>query len=796
MKTKLCSAFVAAIRQSAANIPTNKCGALPRRRHGALLALALLSTINWQVSSLLAQGTAFTYQGRLNDGGAPANGSYDVQFMLYDASAGGSQAGPVLTNGATAVSNGLFTVTLDFGAGVFTGSNYWLDIAVRTNGAGTFTELSPRQELTPVPYAIFANTSSNLSGTVSAAQLSGTLTNGQLFHSAVTVDAGPGLSGGGKVTLGNTITLTNAGVLSVTGNADITATPVSGAVTLGDTGTSLDVAEYPGQARRQRKFRHHQHHAGRRVESALSGGQPGHHLLWQRASFRTVITMETSSAASAPGICRRAASTIRPMGSRRFTTTPAAPTTRPVGPGRWGTTRSAPTTRPMAWRRCKPTRMAPPTRPVAIRRFIPTRTGRATRPTVVERCHSNVTGSNNTANGGNALFANTDGTNNTANGYQALFSNLYSSDNTANGYEALYSSTSGFQNTATGSQALYANTGGYYNTADGYEALYANTNGAGNTADGYGALFYNGNGNNNTAVGYSALENHVGGGNTAVGSLAFSTQNDVGKAMNNNTAIGASTLVYLTNGDNNTALGWSAMGNYTGSGNTAVGMNAFGGEADVNGYAMNNNTAIGINALDSLVQGNANIALGNGAGHNVGYGTNNIEIGNAGATSDDNTIKLGAQGTQTTTYIAGIWGVTLPGTAGTPVYIDSSGQLGTATSSERFKEDIQSMAGASEAIYGLRPVRFKYKAAIDPKGGPEFGLIAEEVAQADPNLVVRDAQGEIYTVRYEAVNAMLLNEFLKEHRKVEEQSTEIQQLSQSVQELKEMVSRLAPSQTK
>ena len=151
-----------------------------------LTALALLAGANRGA----AQGTAFTYQGRLTESGAPANGLYDLQFIIYNASRGGSQAGPILTNAATVVSNGLFTVTLDFGAGLFTGSNEWLDIAARTNGGGAFIELSPRQELTPTPYAIFANTSSNLSGTLSAAQLAGTVDDTQLTHSAITLMPG------------------------------------------------------------------------------------------------------------------------------------------------------------------------------------------------------------------------------------------------------------------------------------------------------------------------------------------------------------------------------------------------------------------------------------------------------------------------------------------------------------------------------------------------------------------------------------------------------------------------------
>jgi trimeric autotransporter adhesin len=145
--------------------------------HRSLIVLATLalSTLNFELSTALAQGTAFIYQGQLMDSGAPANGLYDLQFSIYNTNLGGTPAGPILTNAATAVSNGLFTVTLDFGAGIFTGSDEWLDIAARTNGAGTFTELSPRQPLTPTPYAIFANTASNLLGTLPVAQLLGSI---------------------------------------------------------------------------------------------------------------------------------------------------------------------------------------------------------------------------------------------------------------------------------------------------------------------------------------------------------------------------------------------------------------------------------------------------------------------------------------------------------------------------------------------------------------------------------------------------------------------------------------------
>ena len=145
----------------------------------------LFITLGFPLSTVFAQGTLFTYQGQLQNNGGPASGTYNLTFSLFNTSSGGSAvAGPVTTNGVI-VTNGLFTVFIDFGSGVFTGTKCWLQMGVETNGFGTFTTLTPRQQLTPTPYAIFADTSSNLSGTVSAAQLNGTVGNSQLgeqFH--------------------------------------------------------------------------------------------------------------------------------------------------------------------------------------------------------------------------------------------------------------------------------------------------------------------------------------------------------------------------------------------------------------------------------------------------------------------------------------------------------------------------------------------------------------------------------------------------------------------------------------
>jgi hypothetical protein len=140
----------------------------------------LSSTLNCQLSTAFAQGTAFTYQGQLQNNGSPASGTYNLTFSLFGTNTTGTAvAGPV-TNNSVAVSNGLFTVLVDFGPGVFTGASNWLEVAVETNGGVSFITLTPRQQLTPVPYAIYAEGTSNLLGTLPAAQLPGNvITNGQ-----------------------------------------------------------------------------------------------------------------------------------------------------------------------------------------------------------------------------------------------------------------------------------------------------------------------------------------------------------------------------------------------------------------------------------------------------------------------------------------------------------------------------------------------------------------------------------------------------------------------------------------
>src|SRR5260370_28736028 len=170
-------------------------------------------------------------------------------------------------------------------------------------------------------------------------------------------------------------------------------------------------------------------------------------------------------------------------------------------------------------------------------------------------------------------------------------------------------------------------------------------------------------------------------------------------------------------------------------------------------------------------------------------GSNKIDSGNAGVGGEVKKIRIGTAGSQTKTFIAGISGVTVA--SGVGVIVGSNGQLGTVVSSERFKDSIKPMDKTSEAILGLQPVTFRYKKELDPEGIPQFGLVAEQVEKVNPALVARDADGKAYTVRYEAVNAMLLNEFLKEHKTVQEQGATIVRLEKQIEALTESLQKVS-----
>jgi hypothetical protein len=317
--------------------------------------------------------------------------------------------------------------------------------------------------------------------------------------------------------------------------------------------------------------------------------------------------------------------------------------------------------------------------------------------------------------------------------------------NTVLGDDALLSNTTGFGNTANGLDALYFNTTGNNNTAGGVEALAFNTTGSSNTANGYFALTQNTTGSNNTANGRSALgTNTTGSENTANGYLAM-----FGNAAGNfNTATGSAALYgNFSTGSHNTANGAAALFSNMGSNNSATGSSALSGNT-----TGNNNTADGEGALANNTTGENNIALGFNAGKNVTTGSNNIYIGNPGSSSGESTnIRIGRIGAHHHTFIAGISGATVTGTA---VVVDSNGQLGVEPSSQRFKQHVQTMGDASNILLALRPVTFEYKPDVDPDGIPQFGLVAEDVEKVNPDLVTRNEEGKPYTVRYEAVEAL------------------------------------------
>jgi hypothetical protein len=357
------------------------------------------------------------------------------------------------------------------------------------------------------------------------------------------------------------------------------------------------------------------------------------------------------------------------------------------------------------------------------------------------------TASGNTAVGSRALLNNTTGGTlaniqgidvgpNVAIGQQALENNTVASANTAVGYQALHSFATGPAGveelglcTAVGFQALAHSTGsGSTNSAFGYQALLNNTDGGGNTAIGLGSLHANTTGNANVASGNNALSN-----------------NTIGE---DNTATGVSALIANADGNDNTAVGFGALpSNMTGDANTVVGSFAGGG-----------------------VTGNGNTILGSAAGGGIGTADNVICIGSS----------LPGASVTGSCYINNIW--MQPG-GSQAVYVNAEGKLGALVSSRRFKDAIKPLGQASEALFALTPVSFRYKKEIDCAGTPQLGLVAEDVEKVSPDLVIRDKEGKPYSVRYDQVNAMLLNEFLKEHKTVQEQGATIARLEKQIETL-------------
>jgi hypothetical protein len=326
-------------------------------------------------------------------------------------------------------------------------------------------------------------------------------------------------------------------------------------------------------------------------------------------------------------------------------------------------------------------------------------------------------------------------------------------------------SNAGADNTATGDSALQFNTTGSRNTASGSGALQLNTIGSNNTASGQEALRYNTTGSGNTAAGLAALQANTAG--------------------NYNTAAGAFALEFNTTGSNNTASGSSVLGNNTtGENNTALG-----GSALFTNTRGNNNTAAGVSALYAAT-GSNNIGIGYEAGYKLTSGGNNIDIGNAGASADNKVIRIGTAGSQTKTFIAGIYGESV---TGSPVYVAANGQLGVVVSSERFKTNIAPVGDDTSKLEQLRPVSFHLK--TDPTAAMQYGLIAEEVERVYPELVIRDAEGQIQGVRYDELAPLLLSEVQRQRRQMaaagEKAAAQDQTIKAQADQLVELTARVS-----
>lgn len=948
----------------------------------AALAALLISTQPAPAQS----ATAFTYQGQLQSNGSPANGNYDIAFQLFNALTNGSAVGPSLTNSATGVSNGLFTVTLDFGPGIFTGSNYWLDIGVRPTGASNaFAELTPRQFLASTPQSVYALNSGTAANAASASNFSGAITGDVSGTQGATVVSSVG---------GQTATSIASGVIAANG---ATSSNIPNTIVARDGTGSFSAGSITLSSNLYLPFPATIYSGSHTVmmfedPNYFAGDNAGYHATpntWQAAfgdfalsagsSWNGTVAVNGSGPGSS-GPYNTAvgefALNINGSGDDNTATGYAA-----LAANTGGSDNTA-----NGWAALENNMTGSNNTAIGSQALYVNVTGNSNVAIGFQALCSNTV-SFNTANGAQALFNNTTGSENTANGYLAMFANLIGYQNAANGGEALYGNLDGYWNTADGVQSLYANAHGIGNTANGYQALYDNVTGFQNTADGLWSLQDNVTGVNNTATGYASLQSNVGGsnnvadgvhalsstlaesGNIALGfyagvgllfgssniyignqgtgsedflgtennTIRLGTQNNpslsvnlantyiggiwdttltnsnqfvvvdsgghlgtstivpgtgngtvstlmgmnhisiinpsgptvtvtddgtpsdapgdlvsrdangsfnanniaLGVAINcpsplqtgvlnlpvttatsgmitlnssapstcgvpflhgygsdnffgglnagnftltgiENVGIGSAALQSDTSGSYNVAYGYQALYNNTeGTSNTAIGWNTL--YSTIGHHAGGTcNTAVGAGALSYDPTGNNNIAIGCGAGSALTSGDNNIYIGSTGQQGDTAVMRIGTGEAQT--FIGGIFNA--PPAGGTEVYVNNQGQLSTTTSSARFKRDIRDMDDASDVLLSLRPVAFKYKSELDPKGIPQFGLVAEEVNKVDPDLVVRDAKGQIDTVRYNAVNAMLLNEFLKEHKKVKEQDAEIQDLKKELAEQK------------
>ena len=601
------------------------------------LMLLALSAFNLQPSTAQAQGTAFTYQGQLQNNGSPASGTYNLTFSLFDTDTSGvAVAGPVTNNGVI-VSNGLFTVLVDFGPGAFTGATNWLEVAVATNRASTFTTLTPRQQLTPTPYAIYAESASGLSGTLSASQLTSIgNTNGGSGNFFVGPAGNSTMSGefntaNGDYALsvntnGNNNTANGYAALSANTSGNNNTANGGSALARNTTG-SYNTANGAVALWFNTSGTYNTANGGQALASNTNGS-------YNTANgFSALYSNTSGSDNTAAGYWALVNNT---SGNNNIALGYAAGYSISTGSynidiGNAGVTGDNYTIR-----------IGSGQSQTFIAGVINGNGGGLTNLIVSA---AQLTSIGNTNGGLNNFFigpsgsSTASGDNNTAAGVNALSANTSGSANTAYGLNALYSNTSGVANTASGVNALSANTSGSANTANGTSALAQNTSGNANTANGVGALHLNTIGSTNTVIGYRALYSNTNG--------SF------------NTAIGNDTLYFATSGSYNIALGYEAGYNFTGNESNNIDIGNMGVAGD------NNTIRIGSGQSQTFIAGLIN---GNGGGltnlnvsaaqltsiGNTNGGSGNFFVGLAGNSTmsgSDNTANgVGALSSNTSGY--------------------------------------------------------------------------------------------------------------------------------------------------
>ena len=752
-----------------------------------------------------------SYQGYLtNPAGTPVNSAVVMTFKLYNVAVGGAALYAELQP-SIAVSNGNFNAVIGALSPIPLPFDqpYWLAVTINADA-----EMTPRQPLASTPYAFHALSldsaatvaGSQVSGAITSAtatlpttNLTGSISSAQIANNAVTQSKLSPVSGAaaGKVlgTDGSNLQWQTAGagtVTSIATGSGLSGGPITGSGTISLAATQMLPA----------------------VQCALNQIPKWNGSAWTCAADDINaaggnLTLANPSTATTGNILKGANRFIHNFGSLNtfigenagnFTMTGSANTVSGVNALAANTTGNFNTA--SGWNALAANSSGSQNTATGINALAANTTGINNTGHGANALSANVTGINNTAGGRSALASNTTGSQNTASGSSALQFNTTGAGNTANGASALAANTTGNFNSASGSGALQFNTTGYENTATGYLALQSNTTGAGNTANGNQTLANNADGGQNTATGYGALQsnttaysntasgfnalnnNTTGIINTANGAYAlyrnitgFSNTGigysalELNTTGNSNSAGGSGALQFNTTGSSNTATGYLALqSNTSGNGNTAIGGEAL--TVNTTGF---DNIAVGFGALQRNLTGNSNIGVGPLAGALLTTGSNNIDIGNAGAAGESGTIRIGRVGDQFLAYIAGIYNA--PALAnGATVYVEPDGRLGTNPSSRRFKDNITDMNAASSALMNLRPVTFHYKTDQHPSGRTlQYGLIAEEVAEVYPGLIVHSADGEIDAVAYQHLPPMLLNEFQKQQRTIAAQAVELAQ---------------------